>query len=63
MYSAITPYLVPGNLPKKVNIGDGFIMDSSIKLIQKNQNFYFLSKPNEYKLYIDKFITKVKEII
>ena len=42
MYSAITPYLVPGNLPKKVNIGDGFIMDSSIKLIEKNQNLYSL---------------------
>lgn len=42
MYSAITPYLVPDNIPKKVNIGDGFIMDSSIKLIQKNHNLYSL---------------------
>ena len=44
MYSAITPYLVPGNLPKKVNIGDGFIMDSSIKLIQKKPKFIFSSR-------------------
>lgn len=44
MYSAITPYLVPGNLPKKVNIGDGFIMDSSIKLIQKKPEFVFSSR-------------------
>jgi len=44
MYSAITPYLVPGNLPKKVNIGDGFIMDSSIKLIEKKPEFIFSSR-------------------
>ena len=44
MYSAITPYLVPGNLPKKVNIGDGFIMDSSIKLIEKKPEFVFSSR-------------------
>jgi len=44
MYSAITPYLVPDNLPKKVNIGDGFIMDSSIKLIQKKPEFVFSSR-------------------
>ena len=44
MYSAITPYLVPGNLPKKVNIGDGFIMDSTIKLIQKKPKFIFSSR-------------------
>jgi len=39
MYTVITPFLVPDNLPKKVNIGDGFIMDSSIKLIQKKPKF------------------------
>jgi hypothetical protein len=44
MYSAITPFLVPDNLPKKVNIGDGFIMDSSIKLIQKKPKFIFSSR-------------------
>ena len=44
MYSAITPYLVPNNLPKKVNIGDGFIMDSSIKLIKKKPEFLFSSR-------------------
>jgi hypothetical protein len=44
MYSAITPYLVPDNLQKKVNIGDGFIMDSSIKLIQKKPEFVFSSR-------------------
>ena len=44
MYSAITPYLVPNNLLKKVNIGDGFIMDSSIKLIQKKPKFIFSSR-------------------
>ena len=44
MYSAITPYIVPDNLHKKVNIGDGFIMDSSIKLIQKKPEFIFSSR-------------------
>lgn len=44
MYSAITPYLVPNNLLKKVNIGDGFIMDSSIKLIEKKPEFIFSSR-------------------
>ena len=44
MYSAITPFLVPDNLPKKVNIGDGFIMDSSIKLIQEKPEFVFSSR-------------------
>jgi len=44
MYSAVTPYLVPNNLLKKVNIGDGFIMDSSIKLIQKKPKFIFSSR-------------------
>jgi hypothetical protein len=31
-YSVITPYLVPPG-PKKVNVGDGFILDSATKLI------------------------------
>ena len=82
MYTVITPFLVPANLPKKVNIGDGFIMDSSIKLIQKNLNLKFpiinklpdnileiynfdnfKFKQNEYKLNMDKFINKVREMI
>jgi hypothetical protein len=32
-YCVITPYLLPPSTPKKVNIGDGFILDSAIKLI------------------------------
>jgi hypothetical protein len=32
-YVAITPYLLPAGTPKKVNVGDGFILDSALKLI------------------------------
>jgi hypothetical protein len=32
-YTVITPYLVPSGTAKKVNIGDGFILDSATKLI------------------------------
>ena len=32
-YSLITPYLVNPNAAKKINVGDGFIMDSAVKLI------------------------------
>ena len=32
-YTALSPYLLPLNSPKKVNIGDGFILDSAAKLI------------------------------
>jgi len=32
-YAVITPYLVPAGLAKKVNVGDGFILDSATKLI------------------------------
>jgi hypothetical protein len=32
-YTVITPYLIPRGLAKKVNVGDGFILDSAIKLI------------------------------
>ncbi len=32
-YSVITPYIIPPGLPKKVNVGDGFILDSATKLI------------------------------
>jgi hypothetical protein len=32
-YVAITPYLLPPGTPKKVNVGDGFILDSAVRLI------------------------------
>jgi hypothetical protein len=32
-YTAITPYLIPPGMAKKVNVGDGFILDSATKLI------------------------------
>ena len=32
-YVAITPYLLPPGTPKKVNVGDGFILDSAVKLV------------------------------
>ncbi len=32
-YVAVTPYLLPRASPKKVNVGDGFILDSAVRLI------------------------------
>jgi hypothetical protein len=32
-YTVITPYLLPPGIAKKVNVGDGFILDSAIRLI------------------------------
>src|SRR4029077_17684864 len=32
-YVAVTPYLLPPGTPKKVNVGDGFILDSAVRLI------------------------------
>ncbi len=32
-YVALTPYLLPPGTAKKVNVGDGFILDSAIRLI------------------------------
>jgi Polysaccharide pyruvyl transferase len=32
-YIALTPYLLPPGAAKKVNVGDGFILDSAIRLI------------------------------
>lgn len=32
-YTIITPYLLPPGTTKKVNVGDGFIFDSAVKLI------------------------------
>jgi hypothetical protein len=43
-YSAITPYLLPAGLPKKVNVGDGFILDSAVKLIGRSPRHTFSSR-------------------
>lgn len=32
-YVILSPYLLPAGSPKRVNVGDGFILDSAIKLI------------------------------
>jgi hypothetical protein len=32
-YVAVTPYLLPAGTPKRVNVGDGFILDSGVRLI------------------------------
>jgi len=32
-YVIVTPYLLPSGTPKKVNVGDGFILDSAVRLI------------------------------
>ena len=43
-FCVATPYLVPKYLNKKVNIGDGFIFDSSIKLIKYNPHLVISSR-------------------
>jgi hypothetical protein len=43
-YVVISPYLVDPNSSKKVNVGDGFIMDSAIKLIGARPNAVFSSR-------------------
>lgn len=43
-YSALTPYLLPAGLPKKINVGDGFILDSAVKLIGKAPRHVFSSR-------------------
>jgi hypothetical protein len=43
-YSAITPYLLPAELPKKINVGDGFILDSAVKLIGRSPRHTFSSR-------------------
>jgi len=43
-FSVITPYIIPRSLEKKVNAGDGFIFDSSIKLIGYNPKYTFSSR-------------------
>ena len=42
-YSVITPYLVPPG-PKKVNVGDGFILDSATKLLGARPEAAFTSR-------------------
>ena len=42
-YSVITPYLVPPG-PKKVNVGDGFILDSATKLLGARPAHAFTSR-------------------
>ncbi len=51
-FSVITPYKIPSFLNKKVNAGDGFIYDSSIKLIGYNPKYVFSSREtlNEEKI-------------
>lgn len=43
-YSAVTPYLLPKGSPKKVNAGDGFILDSAVKLIGRSPRHTFSSR-------------------
>jgi hypothetical protein len=42
-YTVITPYLVPAG-PKKVNVGDGFILDSATRLIGARPSHAFSSR-------------------
>ena len=53
-FCVATPYLIPNNLKKKVNIGDGFIYDSSIKLIKQNPRFIFSSRQPLDEITIEK---------
>ncbi|HVJ35550.1 MAG TPA: polysaccharide pyruvyl transferase family protein [Terriglobia bacterium] len=43
-YTVISPYLLPPGSPKKVNIGDGFILDSCVKLIGAAPSAVFSSR-------------------
>jgi hypothetical protein len=43
-YSVITPYLVPPGIPKRINVGDGFILDSCVKLIGAEPSHVFSSR-------------------
>ena len=43
-YSVISPYMLPPGSPKKVNVGDGFILDSCVKLIGAAPRAVFSSR-------------------
>jgi polysaccharide pyruvyl transferase len=43
-YVAITPYLLPRGTAKKVNVGDGFILDSAIRLLGARPNVMLSSR-------------------
>lgn len=43
-YTIITPYLLPPGTSKKVNVGDGFILDSAIKLLGGRPSNIFSSR-------------------
>ena len=43
-YVIISPYPLPKGLPKKVNVGDGFIMDSAVRLIGAKPSTIFTSR-------------------
>jgi hypothetical protein len=43
-YTVVTPYLLPPGITKKVNAGDGFILDSAIKLIGAKPSFTLSSR-------------------
>jgi len=43
-YVIISPYPLPKGLPKKVNVGDGFIMDSAVRLIGAKPTTIFTSR-------------------
>jgi hypothetical protein len=53
-FSAITPYLLPAGLAKKVNVGDGFILDSAVKLIGRSPRHTFSSRAPLTDLDIEK---------
>ncbi|MET1025959.1 MAG: polysaccharide pyruvyl transferase family protein [Dongiaceae bacterium] len=43
-YTSISPYLLPATSPKKVNVGDGFILDSCVKLLGAAPKAVFSSR-------------------
>jgi hypothetical protein len=43
-YTAISPYLLPPGSPKKINVGDGFILDSCVKLLGRAPEAVFSSR-------------------
>lgn len=43
-YTVISPYLLPPGSPKRVNVGDGFILDSCVKLLGLAPQAVFTSR-------------------